>query len=145
MLNILRTFQLGFHRFFSLYLCSAWNRRDRNASTAPTAQNAPRIMRERCSCAATLLPAAPRAKALQHGTRQVAEPRLRSRHVPGWTLPQKPKWRHTSAFFVHRNESWNNSFILHYWQRTILMLTLVACPDANISCHCLSSEMKTAL
>ncbi len=34
MLNILRTFQLGFHRFFSLYLCSAWNRRDRNASTA---------------------------------------------------------------------------------------------------------------
>ncbi len=34
MLNILRTFQLGFHRFFSLYLCSAWNRRDRDASTA---------------------------------------------------------------------------------------------------------------
>ncbi len=34
MLNILRTFQLGFHRFFSLYLCSAWNRRDRDANTA---------------------------------------------------------------------------------------------------------------
>ncbi len=56
MLNILRTFQLGFHRFFSLYLCSAWNRQDRDASTAPTAQNAP-DMRESCSRAATLPPA----------------------------------------------------------------------------------------
>ncbi len=47
--------------------------------------------------------------------------------------------------FVHRNESWNNSFILHYWQRTILTLTLVVCSNASISCHCLSSEMKTAI
>ncbi len=45
--------------------------------------------------------------------------------------------------FVHRNESWNNSFILHYWQRTILTRTLVVCSNASISCHCLSSEMKT--
>ncbi len=47
--------------------------------------------------------------------------------------------------FVHRNESWNSSFILHYWQRTILTRTLVVCPNASISCHCLSSEMKTAI
>ncbi len=64
MLNILRTFQLRFHRFFSLYLCSAWNRRDRDASTAPTAQNAPNT-RERYSRAATLSPAAPRTNSLQ--------------------------------------------------------------------------------
>ncbi len=42
MLNILRTFQLGFHRFFSLYyVLRILYRRDRDVSTAPTAQNAP--------------------------------------------------------------------------------------------------------
>ncbi len=46
--------------------------------------------------------------------------------------------RHFS--FVHRNRNWNNSFILHYWQRTNAN---IVCPNASISCHCLSSEMKT--
>ncbi len=41
MLNIFRTFQLGSHRFFSLYLFSAWNLRDRDASTAPQLHNTP--------------------------------------------------------------------------------------------------------
>ncbi len=142
MLNILRTFQLGFHRFFSLYLCSAWNRRDRDASTAPTAQNAPN-MRESCSRAATL-PPAPREEGSSHGARQAAEPRWCSRRGPGADVTTKAQM--TPHFsFVHRNESWNNSFILHYWQQTILTLTLVVCSNASISCHCLSSEMKTAL
>ncbi len=145
MLNILRTFPLGFHRFFSLYLCSAWNRRDRDASTAPTAQNAPDT-RESCSRAATLPPAARRTprEGFSHGARQAAGPRWHLRHGSGADISTKAQM--TPHFsFVHRNESWNNSFILHYWQRTILMRTLVVCSNASISCHCLSSEMKTAL
>ncbi len=78
-----------------------------------------------------------------HGTRQAAEPRWRPRCGPRADITTKAQM--TPHFsFVHRNESWNNSFILHYWQRTILTLTLVVCPNASISCHCLSSEMKTA-
>ncbi len=130
MLNILRTFQLGFHRFFSLYLCSAWNRRDRDASTAPTAQNTPST-RESCSRGAALLYTARRAprKGFSHGTDITTKAQM----TPHFS-------------FVHRNESWNNSFILHYWQRTILTLTtLVVCSNASISSQCLSSEMKTAL
>ncbi len=79
MLNILRTFQLGFHRFFSLCLCSAWNRRDRDASTALTVQNTPNT-RESCSRAATLPPAARRLftrDAASGGTE--VTPALRSR------------------------------------------------------------------
>ncbi len=45
MLNIRRTFQLGFHMFFSLYSYSAWNRWDRDASTAPTAEPRLRLHR----------------------------------------------------------------------------------------------------
>ncbi len=77
-------------------------------------------------------------------TQEKAAARLHSRRGPGADVTTKAQM--TPHFsFVHRNESWNNSFILHYWQRTILTLTLVACPNASISCHCLSSEMKTAL
>ncbi len=47
-MNILGTFQLRLHRFFSLYFCNAWNRRDHDVSTASTAQNAPNA-RESCS------------------------------------------------------------------------------------------------
>ncbi len=65
-------------------------------------------------------------------------------HGPGADITTKAQM--TPHFsFVHRNESWNNSFILHYWQRTILTQTLVVCSNASISCHCLSSEMKTAI
>ncbi len=70
-----------------------------------------------------------------HGTRQAAEPRWHPRHGPGADVTTKAQM--TPHFiFVHRNESWNNSFILHYWQRTILTLTLAACSNASISCHC---------
>ncbi len=99
MLNILRTFQLGFHRFFSLYLCSAWNRRDRDANTAPTAQKAPNT-RESYSRSATLPPAAPRAKALHMGRGKRWNQGDARAVVPGQTLPQKPKWRHTSALYT---------------------------------------------
>ncbi len=40
MLNILRTFQLGFHRFFSLYLFHVESARPRREHR-PTAQNTP--------------------------------------------------------------------------------------------------------
>ncbi len=133
MLNILRTFQLGFHRFFSLYLCSAWNRQDRDTSTAPTAQNAPNT-RESCS----------RASRFSPGTQQAAGPRWHPRRGPGADVTTKAQM--TPHFsFVHQNENWNNSFIFQYWQRNILTLTLVACSNASISRHCLNSEMKTAL
>ncbi len=131
MLNILRTFQLGFHRFLSLDLCSTWNRRDCDVSTASTAQNDPNA-REICSRAAK--PPARHALARQHGNRGCAraaflgEITTKAQMVPHFS-------------FVHRNRNWNISFILHYWQRTILMLTLVACSYASISCHCLSSEI----
>ncbi len=115
---------------------------DRNMSTALTAQNAPDT-RESCSRAATLPPAAP-VRRLFTRTRQAAEPRGHPRCDPRADITTKAQM--TPHFcFVHRNESWNNYFILHYWQRTILTLTLVACSNASISCHCLSSEMKTAL
>ncbi len=120
---------------FSLYLCSTWNRRDctkrprhekkLQLRSAPAARRAPR-------------------EGFLHGTWQAAEPRWRSRCGPGANITTKAQM--TPHFiFVHRNESWNNSFILHYWQRTILTLTLAACSNASISCHCFSSEMKTAL
>ncbi len=126
MLNVLRTFQLGFHRFFSLYLCSACNH---NARSVSAAQNAPNT-RESCSSAPT--------------TRQAAKTRWRSRRGPGADITTKAQM--TPHFsFAHWNEKWNNSFILHYWQRTILTLTLAVCSNASISCHCLSSEMKTAI
>ncbi len=136
MLNILRTFQLGFHRFFSLYLCSAWNRRERDASTAPNCTKRPRHERKlqlRSDPAARRTP----CEDFSHGTWQVAEPRWRPRCGPGADITTKAQM--TPHFsFVHRNESWNNSFILHYWQRTILTLTLVVCSNASISCHCLT-------
>ncbi len=139
---ILRTFQLGFHRFFSLYLCSAWNRRDRNANTAPTAQMPP--TREKAAAAQRPCRPPHPCEGSSHGARQAAEPRWRPRCGPGADITTKAQT--TPHFsFVHRNESWNNSFILHYWQRTIFTLTIVACSYASISCHCLSSEMKTAL
>ncbi len=124
MLNILRTFQLGFHRFFSLYLCSAWNRRDRDASTAPTAQNTPDT-RESCS----------RAKALQHGTRQAAEPGGHYHKSPNdGTLQLCTLKRELEQFFhppllAANYINANISGVLY----------------ASISCHCLSSEMKTAI
>ncbi len=74
-----------------------------------------------------------------HGARQAAGPRWHLRHGPGADISTKAQMTpHLS--FVHRNESWNNSFILHYWQRTILMRTLVVCSNASISCHCLADE-----
>ncbi len=82
MLNILRTFPLGFHRFFSLYSCSAWNRRDRDASTAPTTQNAPNT-RESCSRTATVPPAARRL--FTQGTANGGTERPRREHCPNCT------------------------------------------------------------
>ncbi len=120
---------------------TVWNRRDRDASTAPIAQNAPKT-RESCSHATTLPLAVPNAQILF--TRNAAELRLCSRRGPGADVTTKAQL--TPHFsFVHRNGNWNNSVILHYWQQNILTLTLVGCPSASISCHCLSSEMKTAL
>ncbi len=74
------------------------------------------------------------ALALQHGNRGCARAAF-----PGEITTKAQMVPHFS--FVHRNKNWNISFILHYWQRTILMLTLVACSYASISCHCLSSEI----
>ncbi len=145
MLNILRTFQLGFHRFFSLYLCSAWNRRDRNASTAPNYTKRPQHERKLQPRHRPCSPPRPmRAKAFHTGCGKRRNRGWRPRCGPGADITTKAQWRHTSGF-VHRNKNWNSSFILHYWQRTILTLTLVVCSNASISCHCLSSEMKTAI
>ncbi len=83
-------------------------------------------------------PTREKAEGFSHGARQALAPRSRGGHYH--------KSQMTPHFsFVHRNESWSSSFILHYWQRTILTQTLVVCPNASISCHCLSSEMKTAI
>ncbi len=140
MLNILRTFQLGFHRFFSLYLCSVWNRRD--ATRAPPELHKTPPTREKA--AAAQQPCRSLRPVRRLFTQDAAEPRWSSHHGPGADITTKALM--TPHFsFVHRNESWNSSFILHYWQRTILTRTLVVCSNASISGHCLSSEMKTAL
>ncbi len=103
------------------------NRRDRNASTAPNAQNAPDT-RESCSRAATL----PRWT-------EVELP-LRSR---GRRYPQKPKWRHTSALYTERElEQFFHPPLL---AANYIHANISGCPNASISCHCLSSGMKTAL
>ncbi len=61
-----------------------------------------------------------------YGAWQAAEP----------SLPQKPKWRHASALYTETRAG------------TILSSSITgsnANPDASISCHCLSLEMKTAI
>ncbi len=107
------------------------------SSTAQTAQNTPN-MRESCSRAVTLLPA------WRLFTQDTASPRWHPCCGPRADITTKAQMT-PHIIFVHQNESWNNSFILHYWQRTILTLTLVTCPNAIISGHCLCLEMKTAL
>ncbi len=101
-----------------------WNRRDRDASTAPTAQNAPELWEK---AAAVQRPYHPPHIARRLFIQDAASsPRWRSHRGSGADVTTKAQM--TPHFsFVHWNESWNSYFILHYWQRTILMLTLVAC------------------
>ncbi len=135
MLNILRTFQLGFHRFFSLYYVprgivetATW--------APPQLHKTPPNTRESCSRCSD--PCRPPHKGFSHETRQARNWGDARAAGPGADITAKAQM--TPHFtFVHRNESWNNSFILHYWQRTILTLTLMVCSNARISCHCLKS------